>query len=124
MPNPVINFRLSPYQIARGLWIVRKLEPNYQPTSVSQLVKLLYIDYLAKMSYGRSDIVPAELVQEVKMMLNPGKQQLTLDDLMKHKTPLEKVSPFDIPADEKSSISTATDLSPNADWLTSLTDED
>ena len=124
MPNPTINFRLSPYQIARGLWIIRKLEPNYQPTSVSQLVKLLYLDYLAKMSYGRSDVVPAELVQEIKMMLAPGKApQIMLDDLMKQDTPLEELTLFDLPSKEKSSISTATDLSPNADWLKTLTED-
>ena len=53
MSNPVITFRLSPYQIARGLQIVRSLEPDFQLTSLGQLVKICYMDYLAKMTLGQ-----------------------------------------------------------------------
>jgi len=126
MPNPTVNFRLSPYQIARGLWIIRKLEPNYQPTSISKIVKVLYLDYLAKMSYGRTDIVPAELVSEVKNMINcPGtKKEITLDTLIQAETNQEFIPQVERPKEDGSIINTVTDLRPSADWMDDLNNDD
>lgn len=117
MPNPTINFRLSPYQIARGLWIVRKLAPEYTPTSASQIVKMIYLDYLAKMSYGRTDIVPADLVEEVKSMISsPRSKELSLDDVLAQQ-PFHRSEPAP-KSETDSEISTVTDFSPPTDWLT------
>lgn len=116
MPNPIISFRLNPYQIARGLWIIRKLEPNYRLTSPAQIVKLLYIDYLAKMSYGRSDIVPPELVQEIKDLTKPGrKPEINFEDFIQQQEQKEPV--ISAIHGEQSVIKTVTDFSPPTDWL-------
>lgn len=123
MPNPVISFRLTPYQIARGLWIIRKLEPNYRLTSPAQIVKLLYVDYLAKMSYGRSDVVPQELLQEVKDLLQPGSlPDVNFEDFIQQQEQKEPVLSA-IPG-EQSVIKTVTDFSPPTDWLDEDQDED
>ena len=64
MPNPQISFRLTPYQLARGLKILRTLEPNLPLISLSQLVKTIYIDYMAKTSLKQAgDVTPAELLE-------------------------------------------------------------
>ena len=68
--NPTITFRLTPYQIARGLQIIRQFEPNYVPSTPNKIVKLLYLDYLAKMNINRSDDVPLNILNEVNLMLN------------------------------------------------------
>ncbi len=64
MTNPQISFRLSTYQLARGLKIIRLLEPNHAPSSLSQLVKTIYIDYLAKTSLqSDGDVSTADLLE-------------------------------------------------------------
>ena len=80
MKSLSIAFRLKPYQIARGLLIIRKLDPTYQPTSPSQLAKMLYLDYLAKMTLSKTDIVPTELIDEVRSMVGISKK-VTLSDI-------------------------------------------
>jgi hypothetical protein len=127
MPNPIINFRLSPYQIARGLWIVRKLEPEYKPVSASQMIKMLYLDYLAKMSIGRSDVLPIELLEEVKTLVSSPKAEkaLQLDDIISRQKP----TIFDFPTQEtspkedESIISTVTDFSLPTEWMDDLKEE-
>ena len=69
MSNPTISFRLSTYQIARGLQIIRNLEPNYHATSISNIIKVLYLDYLAKMSINKQDTVPQHLIDEVESII-------------------------------------------------------
>lgn len=47
--NIQISFRLSPYQLAHGLEILRALEPTYKPSSLTSMVKIIYQDWIAKM---------------------------------------------------------------------------
>ena len=120
MPNPTISFRLSPYQIARGLWLIRKLEPDYKPASASKIVKLLYMDYLAKMSIGRSDVLPAELLEEVKELtfLKKPKEALQLNDIIsRQKSHLEVPTMDNTPKEDESIITTVTDFRLPADWM-------
>ena len=129
MSNPTIAFRLSPYQIARGLWIVRKLEPDYQPASASKLVKLLYLDYLAKMSIGRSDIIPPELINEVKELINlpdKPKKKFELDDIIARQDefPLEDISKTKQSKEEESIINTVTNFRPPTDWMNDIKKEE
>ena len=131
MSNPSISFRLSPYQIARGLWIVRKLEPDYKPASASKLVKLLYLDYLAKMSVGRSDIIPPELMNEIKELTahqsgKTTKKQFELDDIIARQDefPLEDLSKPKQAKEEESVISTVKNFRPPTDWIKDLNKED
>ena len=79
MSSPIITFRLTPNQLARGLQIVRSLEPNFQLTSLSQLVKIIYTDYLAKMTLGQTDEVDQDIMQEIQVfILNPRKKEINL----------------------------------------------
>jgi hypothetical protein len=101
--NPIINFRLSPFQLARGLQIIRQLEPNYQLTSISKLVKTLYIDYLAKMSLNKPDAVPQHYLDEIESMLYTPKKPITsLKEFAR--------------SQNDSIISTVEDFSPPKDW--------
>lgn len=79
-----IAFRLQPYQLARGLQIIRQLEPSYKLISINDIVKTIYHDYLAKMSINKADDVPPELIDEILNFTNKSAQtQLTISDIMK-----------------------------------------
>ena len=82
MSSPIITFRLTPHQLAHGLQIVRSLEPNFQLTSLSQLVKIIYTDYLAKMTIGQTDEVDQDIMQEIQIfIINPKKKEINLASL-------------------------------------------
>lgn len=141
--NPTITFRLTPYQIARGLQIIRQFEPNYVPSTPNKIVKMLYLDYLAKMNINRSDDVPLNILNEVNLMLNQNKKsepnQFDISSLPQPKRfsppnnleptkdlELPKVQPFTILSNQEfdhiqvsteSVISTVTDFSPPSDWM-------
>ena len=135
--NPTINFRLTPYQIARGLQIIRQFEPNYVPSTPNKIVKLLYLDYLAKMNINRSDDVPLNILNEVNLMLNKNKKsepnQFDISSLPQPKrfsqpnnlepskvqpSPILSNPEFDhIQGNTESVISTVTDFSPPSDWM-------
>lgn len=141
--NPNVTFRLTPYQIARGLQIIRQFEPNYVPSTPNKIVKLLYLDYLAKMNINRSDDVSLNILNEVNLMLNQNKKskpnQLDISSLpqpkrfsppndLEHLNSLElpKIQPFpilsnpefdSIQINTESVISTVTDFSPPSDWM-------
>ena len=84
MKSARIVVRLTPYQIARGLQIIRQLEPNYQLISVNDVVKTIYHDYISKMSINRSASVPQEIVNEVVDLLRNTKstKAITIDDML------------------------------------------
>lgn len=145
MPNPTINFRLSPEQLARGLWIIKQIQPDYSPTSYHQIVKLLYIDYLDKMDIYRTTDIPSYIMSEVEELLNKPKKVLLPKDISLSNLPkpnkisnpvnkaikksgfaetLSEPINFDIiisdnflPSDSSSDISTVTDFSPPTDWM-------
>jgi len=82
MSSPIITFRLTTHQLARGLQIVRSLEPNFQLTSLSQLVKIIYTDYLAKMTLDQTGEVDPDIMQEIQVfILNPKKREINLASL-------------------------------------------
>lgn len=121
MSNPTITFRLSPYQLARGLSVIRTLEPNYKCTGISHIVKVIYFDYLAKMSLGNDDKINPELLAEVlSIMDNPGKASITLDDLISQESEtfanLPDDDPIQVDSDKSSDISSVSDFSPPSDW--------
>ena len=119
MANTTITFRLTKYQLARGLWLIRKLEPNYQPSSTSQLVKLIYLDYLSKMNLGKSDIVPPEIMLETQILCTRKKSpKTTFEDFIKAQPSHQPAIPAESPTNEESSIiNTVTDFSPPLSWL-------
>ena len=82
MPSPIITFRLSHNQLARGLQIIRNLEPNFQLTSLSQIVKVCYNDYLAKMTLSESDPIDPSIMNELQDFIsNPSKRTINLASL-------------------------------------------
>lgn len=123
MPNPSITFRLTPYQLARGLQIVRSLEPGFQLTSLNQLVKIIYTDYLAKMTLGQTDAIDPTTMMEIKNFItNPTKREINLYTLVDHENNLLNLtdSTLTMPIPDEistSSISTVTDFSPPKDWM-------
>ena len=109
MGNPIVNFRLSKYQIARGLQIIRNLEPNYKLTSISKIVKVIYLDYLAKMTINKKDTVPQHLIDEIESLLyKPRTTVSNLEDFTKEVAVNNQ--------NEDSIKSSVEDFSPPADW--------
>lgn len=76
-----LTFRLNQYQLARGLQTMRQLDPTYQLTSLNEMVKTIYHDYLAKMTIGKTLIVPQELIHEINAHLTTSTEKLTLENL-------------------------------------------
>lgn len=130
MSNPVITFRISPYQLARGLQIVRALEPSFQLTSLSQLVKIIYTDYLAKMTLGQSGQVDPEIMKEIKnFIISPKRKDINLSSLAddeENLVSLKKSTLFmPLPSDiTESDITVVTDFSPPSDWIDEGDEED
>ncbi len=84
MKNIRITFRLSPYQLARGLQIIKQLDTDYQTLSLNDIVKTGYHDYLTKMN--KLDQIPPEIMMEIESLIKePTKKQLTLVELIKLK---------------------------------------
>ncbi len=110
MSNPTINFRIPTYQLARGLQIIRNLEPEYEFTSVSKIVKIVYFDYLAKMSINKTSSVPQHFIDEIESLVYRIKpQKLSLKKLTQ-----EVALPI---KNEKSIKSSVENFSPPKDWL-------
>ena len=144
MANPQVNFRLSPYQIARGLRVLRRLEPTYQFTSIHQIIKDCYLDYIAKMSIGTDDQILFQDMEEIEAKISSKVKPITIDDLSQQLSPANFTPPKQSEALEKlvssikhescktdksckegesrkedtsSKISTVSDFSPPPSWL-------
>ena len=129
-----ITFRLKPYQLARGLQTIRQLEPNYKLISLNDIVKVIYHDYLAKMTLNKLDAIPDNIIAEIMQIISkPARAQMTLEELIAIKKPdpellseinkltnkstkKSKASSFDDPNKTDSDISALTDFSPPKDW--------
>lgn len=122
MSNPIITFRLSYYQLARGLQVIRSLEPSFKLTSFNQLVKVIYTDYLAKMTLGQSDFVSPEIMLEVQNFIStPKRNEIDLETLANQESTFQQIkSVLEVqpqPEETESKISTVTDFSPPTDWI-------
>lgn len=123
MSSPHITFRLSQYQLARGLQVVRSLEPNFHLTSLSQLVKIIYTDYLAKMTLGQSDEIDPKIMADIQsFIINPKKRDINLSSLVDSEERLATSSKpnltMPLPDEETESVvSTVTDFSPPTEWI-------
>jgi len=77
MPSPVITFRLSTNQIARGLQTIRLTNPDYKLISISQLIKTIIINNI------HNNLVAPAILEEVEVFINsPNKKALNLIDLV------------------------------------------
>lgn len=67
MSNPTVSLRISNYHLARGLRAIRLLEPNWQLTTTSDLIRTIFNDYIAKSeNLNKTPLnVPPELLQEI-----------------------------------------------------------
>lgn len=116
MPNPSISFRISEFNLARALTIIRQLEPNYKVTSASHIVKTCFFDYLAKMNLNRNPDSPPEIVIEVSNFLHgrsDQKKSFDLDDLIELEQDKET---FNALSDEESVITSVSDFAPPDEW--------
>jgi len=68
MANPTISFRLNKYQIARGLDIILRSIPDYKPSSISNIVKICYLDYVAKMGKETSLTTSNKATEKIKAL--------------------------------------------------------
>lgn len=85
MSSPVITFRLTPNQLAWGLQIVRSLNPNFQILSLNQLVKIIYTDYLVKMTLGQSNQIDPKIMDEIQNFISsPQKKTISLSSLVEN----------------------------------------
>ncbi len=114
MSNPTISFRLSEFHLAKALHIIRQLEPNYQITSISHIVKTCFHDYISKMNLNKSPDVPADITIELNNFLagKSAKAPISFDSFInKHQTeqPTKQSS-------EKSTITSVSDFSPPEEW--------
>jgi hypothetical protein len=86
MPSPIITFRLSTNQIARGLQAIRSFDPTYKLTNLNQLVKFIYNDYINDLKekiFDQDNLVDPTILEEVEIFINsPMKSALNLIDLI------------------------------------------
>jgi hypothetical protein len=113
MSNPNINFRVSKFQLARALHIIKQLEPSYKITSASNIVKTCFFDYLAKMNLSRDPNVPPDIIIELENFLDDTKPSaISLDDFIDQQTTEQPIANHS----EKSTITSVSDFSPPDDW--------
>ena len=123
MSNPQISFRLTPYQLARGLKILRTQEPAFVPTSLAQMVKELYLDYIAKTSLQHTDVISDQDLTEIQNLICNKRVTMSLTAFQQatnQKQPMIKKPVSQNNADnkpeEKSKITSVSDFSPPEDW--------
>lgn len=67
MSNPTVSFRISDYHLARGLRAIRNIEPSWNLTTPSNLIRTIFNDYIAKSEAQNNtslDVSP-ELLHEI-----------------------------------------------------------
>lgn len=84
MSNPTVSFRISDYHLARGLRAIRTIEPAWQLTTPSDLIRTIFNDYIAKSEHihNSSLDVTAELLQEIVYSRAGISKQRTPNDIM------------------------------------------
>lgn len=120
MSNPTIQFRLDPYHIARGLQLLRRLDPHFKPTSISTIVKILYIDYCAKMTVNTKDSIEPEIWKEVHILCqekgmppsDPTLQEILALAKSRENKPIESTPTIPAIPQSDSEKSVVTDFSP------------
>ena len=70
-----VSFRLTPWQLAHGLEIIQNLEPSYQPASLSAMAKIIYQDWLSKLSIGVNPEPSNQSLARVQALNNSWKQK-------------------------------------------------
>jgi hypothetical protein len=60
---------------------MKQLEPTYQLTSINDMVKTIYHDYLAKMTLNKTSAVPTSFLAEINSFINTSSPKLTIENL-------------------------------------------
>jgi len=99
-----ITFRLTPHQLARGLQVVKQLEPTYELTSINDMVKMIYHDYLSKLTMNRTSVVPQCYINEINAIAGTSSEKLTLENLFKklHVNPKSNLGAIDLSSPNES----------------------
>ncbi|HKL47954.1 MAG TPA: hypothetical protein VJ878_04720 [Candidatus Izemoplasmatales bacterium] len=123
MKNPTISFRLTPYQLAKGLRSIRAFDPTYNPESLNKMVKTIFFDYINK--FDNMQDLSIRQMDEITL-LTPSKylthknqaEKITLDTIIKKEKPtwLEESSVEETSKETDSTITSVTDFSPPPDW--------
>lgn len=86
MSNPTVSFRISDYYLARGLRAIRQIEPNWQLTTPANLIKTIFIDYIAKSEHFNN--IPLnisdELLQEIAFSRSNLNKQESYHEKLHH----------------------------------------
>jgi len=92
MSNPTVSFRISNYQLARGLRAIRQIEPNWYLTSPANIIKTIFIDYIAKSEHFNDTppVVSDELLQEIAFARENTNKQERYHEHFNHLPPLGK----------------------------------
>ena len=78
MPNPAISFRLSNYQLAVALKILKSLEPNISPSSKSSIVKTIFHDWVAKHSFAKAHDISIQDYDELEQLSSNHSRSMEL----------------------------------------------
>ncbi len=76
-----VSFRLTTEQLAHALEIIQALEPSYHPVSLSSMSKLVFQDYLAKMSIVSNPWPSERAIEEIKQIRQRSGQKIPEDRL-------------------------------------------
>ena len=70
MSNHSIRIKLTPFQLANGLKIIRESDPDFQLISLNQLVYAVYNDCVAKTILNTTNDLSQELIDEINTLVN------------------------------------------------------
>jgi len=70
MSNHSIRIKLTPFQLANGLKIIRESNPDFQLISLNQLVYVVYNDCVAKTILNTTNDLSQELIDEINTLIN------------------------------------------------------
>lgn len=69
MSKQRITISLTEYQIAKGIQILKQIEPRYKLTNLSDMIKIIYNNYLAKMNPDKTDTNLLDSLNELQAFL-------------------------------------------------------
>ena len=76
MSSPHMSFRLNHYQLAKALRILLTLEPNQPIASLSQMAKIIIIDWISKHSINSSLAVSQADIEAIKVISKLNVEQI------------------------------------------------
>lgn len=76
MSSPHMSFRLNHYQLAKALRILLTLEPNQPIASLSQMAKIIIIDWISKHSINSTLAVSQADIEAIKIISKLNVEQI------------------------------------------------